>query len=59
MVPDYSDVAMEISMIAQEHKIPILTTYPTKPKVTEGGDFTFMGAYTDPYQVKVIANFAI
>ncbi|RKU31775.1 hypothetical protein C6497_01075 [Candidatus Poribacteria bacterium] len=57
--PDYSDVAVEVSMIAQEHMIPLLTTYPTNPKVTEGGDFTFMGAYTDPYQAKIIANFAI
>ena len=57
--PDYSDVAVEVSMIVQEHKIPMLTTYPTNPRVTGGGDFTFMGAYTDPYQAKVMANFAI
>lgn len=57
--PDYSDVAVEVGMVAQEHKIPMLTTYPTNPKVTQSGDFTFMGAYTDPYQAQVMANFAV
>lgn len=57
--PDYSDVAMDVSRIVQEHRIPMLTTYPTNPKVTAGGDFTFMGAFIDPHQANVMANFAI
>ncbi len=57
--PDYSTIAMAIGPIVEQHRIPMVTTYPTNPKVTEDSYYTFMGAYTDPYQGRVMANFAI
>ncbi len=57
--PDYSDVAIEVGVVAQQHGIPMVTTYPTNPKVSQRGDFSFMGAYTDPYQGSIMVSFAI
>ena len=57
--PDYSILAMPIGDVVQEHGIPMVTTYPTNPKVPENRRFSFMGAFTDPYQAGVMAGFAI
>ena len=56
--PDYSDEAVEVGVIAQQHSIPMVTTYPTNPKVTKHGNFAFMGAFIDPYQARIMSNFA-
>lgn len=56
--PDYSDVAVEVGAAVQQHGIPMVTTYPTNPKVPQNGNFTFMGAYIDPYQAGIMADFA-
>ncbi len=57
--PDYSDEAVEVGVVAQEHGIPMMTTYPTNPKVTRNGNFSFQGAILDPDQAKIMAKFAI
>jgi branched-chain amino acid transport system substrate-binding protein len=57
--PDYSAVAVEVGAIVQQHGIPMVTTYPTNPNVTRNGNFSFMGAYTDPYQASAAADFAV
>ena len=56
--PDYSVIAMEVGAVAQQYGIPMVTTYPTNPNVTRNGNFSFMGAFIDPYQASVMANFA-
>ena len=56
--PDYSTEAVEVGKVALQHGVPMVTTYPTNPKVSESGRFTFMGAYTDPFQAGVAAKFA-
>lgn len=57
--PDYSDEAVEVGVVAQEYGIPMMTTYPTNPKVTRNGNFSFLGAIRDPDQARVMANFAV
>ncbi|RKU13198.1 hypothetical protein C6503_15895 [Candidatus Poribacteria bacterium] len=57
--PDYSDEAIEAGAVAQRHGIPMVTTYPTNPKVTESGNYVFMTAFIDSYQARIMANFAI
>ncbi len=57
--PDYSLLAIPVGDVIQAHGIPMVTTYPTNPKVPENRNFSFMGAYTDPYQAGVMADFAI
>ena len=56
--PDWSAHAFEVGPVVQEAEIPMITTYPTNPKVPEAGDFVFMGAFTDNYQGELIAKFA-
>ena len=57
--PDYSILAIPVGDVVQEHGIPMVTTYPTNPKVPENRKFSFMGAFTDPYQAGVMAGFAV
>ena len=56
--PDYSTEAVEVGKVALLHEVPMVTTYPTNPKVSQSGRFSFMGAYTDPFQAGVAAKFA-
>ena len=57
--PDYSNVAVEVGAVAQEYGVPMVTTYPTNPKVTRNGNYSFMGAFIDPYQAGIMADFAV
>ena len=56
--PDYDEEAVEVGKVALKYGIPMVTTYPTNPKVSRPGRFSFMGAYTDPFQAGVMAKFA-
>lgn len=57
--PDYSNIAVEVGTVAQEYGVPMVTTYPTNPKVTRNGNYSFMGAFIDPYQAGIMADFAV
>ncbi len=56
--PNRSSHAALVGPIAQEHRIPMVTTTATNPNVTEAGDFVFMASFTDSFQGAVMANFA-
>ena len=56
--PDYSTLAVEVGVVVQQYGIPMVTTYPTNPDVPQNGNFSFMGAYIDPYQARIMADFA-
>ena len=57
--PDFSTYARPVGEVAQRHGIPMVTTYPTHPTVTDAGDFIFMAAFIDDLQAEVMAAFAI
>ncbi len=57
--PNRSTHAVVVGAIAQHHGIPMITTGATNPSVTAAGDFVFMAAFTDDFQGKVMAQFAI
>ena len=57
--PNRSNYAVVIGPIAQRYGIPMVTTTATNPSVTAAGDFVFMAAFTDDFQGKVMATFAI
>ena len=57
--PDYSVLALDVAPVLQQHGIPMVTTYPTNPKVPESGNYIFMAAFIDPYQARIMAGFAI
>ena len=56
--PDYDEEAVVVGKVALQHGVPMVTTYSTDPKVTGPGNFSFMGAFTDPFQAGVVARFA-
>lgn len=57
--PNRSTHAVIVGEIAQHHGIPMITTGATNPSVTAAGDFVFMAAFTDDFQGKVMAQFAV
>lgn len=61
--PQGSGEAIPIAPIADDNKVPVVTTTATNPKVTVQDDGTvnqymYRACFTDPYQGKVAATFA-
>ena len=56
------EVASSLSLaggrVAQRRKVPMVSPSSTNPKVTEVGDYIFRVCFIDPFQGKVMANFA-
>lgn len=57
--PDASMTALAGAPIAQAAKVPVVTTFATNPKVTQVGDYIFRACFIDPFQGKVMAEYAI
>ncbi len=51
--------SLEAAPICQQSKIPMISPSSTNPKVTETGDYIFRVCYTDPFQGKLLAEFAV
>ena len=56
--PEYSSHAATTGKIANEYKIPMISTTATNPKVATSGKYVFMGAFTDSFQGLLMAKFA-
>lgn len=54
-----SSRSLAAAPVAQRSRIPMISPSSTNPKVTEVGDFIFRVCFTDPFQGKVLAKFAI
>ena len=56
------EVASSLSLaggrVAQRRKIPMISPSSTNPKVTQVGDYIFRVCFLDPFQGKVMADFA-
>ncbi|EEF59324.1 ABC transporter substrate-binding protein [Pedosphaera parvula] len=50
--------SLEAAPICQQNQIPMISPSSTNPKVTQVGDYIFRVCFTDPFQGKLIANFA-
>jgi len=53
-----SSLSLAAAPIAQRYKVPMITPSSTNPKVTQVGDYIFRSCFIDPFQGKVMANFA-
>ena len=53
-----SSRSLEAAPICQDSKIPMISPASTNPKVTQVGDYIFRVCFIDPFQGKVMANFA-
>ncbi len=47
------------AQVAQQNKIPMLTSSATNPEVTKVGNFIFRACFIDPFQGKVMAKFMV
>jgi branched-chain amino acid transport system substrate-binding protein len=50
--------SLEAAPIAQANKVPMISPSSTNPKVTETGDYIFRVCFIDPFQGKLLAEFA-
>jgi branched-chain amino acid transport system substrate-binding protein len=50
--------SLEAAPIAQSSKVPMISPSSTNPKVTETGDYIFRVCFTDPFQGRLLAEFA-
>ncbi len=50
--------SLEAGPICQQAGIPMISPSSTNPKVTEAGDYVFRVCFTDPFQGKLLAEFA-
>lgn len=50
--------SLEAAPICQANRIPMISPSSTNPKVTEMGDFIFRVCFTDPFQGRLLAEFA-
>jgi branched-chain amino acid transport system substrate-binding protein len=50
--------SLEAAPICQQAGVPMVSPSSTNPKVTEAGDFVFRVCFTDPFQGKLMADFA-
>ena len=53
-----SSLSMAAGPIAMENQIPIVAPSATNPLVTQGNDWYFRVCFIDPFQGKVMANYA-
>jgi branched-chain amino acid transport system substrate-binding protein len=51
--------SLEAAPICQQNKIPMIAPSSTNPKVTQAGDYIFRVCFTDDFQGRLIANFAL
>ncbi len=56
---DWSSHSIAVAKIAQIHKIPMISNISTNPEVTKIGNYIFRVCFTDDFQGKVMAKFAI
>ncbi len=57
--PVWSSHAIAAAKVAQAHKIPMVATIATNPLVTQVGNYIFRVCFTDDFQGRVMANFAV
>jgi branched-chain amino acid transport system substrate-binding protein len=50
--------SLEAAPICQANQIPMISPSSTNPKVTQTGDYIFRVCFTDPFQGKLLAEFA-
>ena len=55
----WSSHSLAIARVAQEHTVPMVTNMSTHPDVSRIGDYIFRVCFTDPFQGRVMAQFAL
>ncbi|MFO7326654.1 MAG: ABC transporter substrate-binding protein, partial [Pseudomonadota bacterium] len=50
--------SLEVAPIAQQYKVPMISPSSTNPQVTRTSEYVFRVCFTDPFQGRLLANFA-
>ncbi len=53
-----SDSALAVARVAQEQRVPMISTSSTHPEVTRGRSFVFRTIFDDSFQGRIVAEFA-
>ncbi len=53
-----SDSALAVARVAQEHRVPMISTSSTHPEITRGRSFAFRTIFDDSFQGRIMAEFA-
>ncbi len=53
-----SDSALAVAKVAEERRVPLISTASTNPETTRGRSFVFRVVFHDPFQGRVMAEFA-
>lgn len=53
-----SNSALAVARVAEEHRVPMISTSSTHPEVTRGRDFVFRTTCDDSFQGRIVAEFA-
>lgn len=54
----WSSNSLAVAQIAQQHRIPMISPTSTNSRLTGIGDYIFRVCYSDPFQGKILAEFA-
>lgn len=55
----FSSHSLAMAPVLQSARIPMISPFSTNPQLTKTGDYIFRVCYTDPFQGRILANFAI
>lgn len=56
--PQYSRNAIPVAQFVETNQVPLITPRATNPDITAGKRYVFRTIFTDPFQGKVMADFA-
>lgn len=56
--PQYSRNAIPVAQFVETNQVPLITPRATNPDITVGKRYVFRAIFTDPFQGKVMADFA-
>ena len=54
----WSSHSLAMAPVLQAARIPMISPFSTNPQVTLVGNYIFRICYTDPFQGRILANFA-
>ncbi len=54
-----SSVTLAVAPVAEAEKVVLISPASSAPKITEAGDYIFRTAYSDIYEGKVLAHYAV
>lgn len=55
----WSSLSQSLANVCQRNGVPMITPVSTRPRITRAGDFIFRVCFTDDFQGRILAGFAL